>query len=119
MSRRVRRLDVPCIVPGCKEIAHYEFSSLRNLQNSYEQKHRLSYKCCRHSHGDNVLTPENLKTEWTSLPIKEENYGKFFGGSGVIIGQGYYVAATDFPAGTRVKLTCEILLPESKPIRNI
>lgn len=104
-------LRVPCTEPGCIEAANYRYDTKRDMLESFELKHRATYKCLRHSKGSGVLTMANTKVEWTSDASRQESYGRFFSSSGVIVGHGYYVAAKDFPAGTRVKITCEVLIP--------
>ena len=105
-------LRVPCTEPGCTEAANYRYGTKRDLLESFELKHRATYKCLRHSKGSGVMTTVNTRVEWTSEPSRQEPYGRFFGSSGLIVGNGYYVHAKDFPAGTRVKITCEVLLPD-------
>lgn len=113
MARRERILLCPCTEPGCTDVARYRYDSLRDMEQSFEMMHRATRKCSRHAKGSGVLSPTNTRTEWVSEPSNEKPYGKFFGGNGVIIGQGYYVDAKDFPVGTRVRIACEVLLPAS------
>ena len=110
--RRERILLCPCTEPGCTDVARYSYASLRELNESFELLHRATRKCVRHTKGRSVLSPANTRSEWTSEPLAEKSYGKFIGGQGVIIGPGHYVEAKDFPVGTRVRITCEVLLPE-------
>jgi len=61
---------------------------------------------------------QKLKVEWISSPSKPLDTNptdpyRSWGGHGVMISQAYYAAAKDFPTGTRIKITTEILLPES------
>lgn len=109
--RRKWHLSIPCTHAGCGHVARYEYDTLRDLEQSFELRNKATYKCVRHSKGDGALSPENLKNVWVSEPLREESYGKYFGNNGVLIGQGFYVAAKDFPVGTLVRVTCEVLLP--------
>lgn len=109
-------LRVPCTHPGCTDVARYEYDTRRDLEASWELKNRATYKCSRHSNTARVLSMQNLRTEWISAPNRQEPYGRFIGSSGVLIGHGYYMEAKDFPVGARLKITCEVLLPEDDAI---
>lgn len=111
MGRREYPLEVHCTENGCREVARYSYQTRRDLETSFELKHIKTYKCLRHSHGSNALSPENLKTEWISPPAHSAHGSRFFGSYGLIVGKGYYANATDFPEGTRIKITVEALLP--------
>lgn len=101
-----------CTEPGCHEKAVYRFDTRKGYSEAYALKYRSEYKCVRHSMGNGVLTPTNQKTEWISEPLRQEDYGRFFGGHGLIVGHGYYALANDFPVGTTIRITCEAILPE-------
>lgn len=109
-------LNVPCTEPGCAEVAHYRYDTKRDLVQSFELKHRATYKCVRHSKGAGVLTSQNLRAEWISAPSDERPYGRFWGSHGVLIGHGYYASAKNFPPGTRVKITAEVLPPDTSSV---
>lgn len=113
MARRKSRLQLSCEEPGCKEFSFWEFGSDRAMFESDEyQRHKIKrqkFFCIKHEDRDRVLSPTRLRVEWVSDPVREEPYGKFFGNHGVIIGTGYYAQAEDFPVGTRVKITAEII----------
>ena len=111
--RRKWPLSVPCTHAGCTHVARYEYDTRRDLETSWELKNRATSKCSRHSDLSRVLTMENLRTEWTSEPNRQETYGRFMGNNGVLIGHGYYMEAKEFPVGTRLRITCEVLLPNN------
>jgi len=59
---------------------------------------------------------DRLKVEWTSEPSRplESNPSdpyRSWGHHGLLIDDAYYALASDFPTGTRVRITAEILLP--------
>ena len=110
--KREYTLRCQCTEPGCKEVAIYYYGTRKELSESTALKYRSEYKCVRHTKGSGVIMPDNRKTEWFSEPSRQESYGRFFGGHGVIIGNGYYASANDFPVGTRIKVTCEAILPD-------
>lgn len=114
MPRREWPLNVPCTELGCDYVAHYSYDSRRELLSAWERKRADHYKCLRHSKGDGVLSSNNLRTEWLSAPSSASVAGspkKFFGHSGIIVGDGYYVSADDFPEGAKVRIICEVILP--------
>jgi hypothetical protein len=125
MRRQPYPLTLRCAHEGCKEYARYEFDYRRAYAESFEMRHYVKggkpWLCVRHSHGSGVLTPENLRTEWTSPASKpldghpQDPY-RSFGSSGVLMGPGFYVNGSDFPTGTRIRVTAEAVLPEAAPV---
>lgn len=121
MARRSYPLTLRCAHEGCRECARYSFDSQRACVESWEYKTYIikkhPYLCCRHSHGDGVLTPTNQKAEWISEPAqpcasaRPDDPYRHFGGHGVLIGPGFYASGADFPTGTRIKVTAEVILP--------
>lgn len=114
MRRRKPSRTLGCTEPGCRETARYEYDNQREYVEAVRKNH--TYTCCRHSKGAGVLSMDRLKVEWTSEPSKPlavnpaDPY-RSWGHSGVLIGHGYYAEGCDFPTGTRLKITVEVLLP--------
>lgn len=98
-----------CQHPGCREVAHYE-ASTRKEQGEIYQRHGRSWFCMRHTQMDETLSPTNLK-HTTELVSRQETYGRFFGSSGFVHGPGFKLFAEDFPAGTTLRVTAEIIPP--------
>lgn len=111
MRRPKPTYTVRCATAGCGESSIYEFDSQR--EKSKSEVVGKPWFCVRHSMPDRVLSPERLRVEWMSEPNEQRDYGRFFGSSGLIVNTAFYAAAKDFPIGTRVRVTCEVLLPES------
>jgi hypothetical protein len=111
-TRRLR-----CATQPCGEVAYWEFDNQRDYVA--HAKRVTEWRCLRHEHPGKVLGLNNLKTEWLSDPaLPSERYPNidradlFFGGSGFLHGDGYNAYASDFPVGTRIRVTAEVLLPE-------
>lgn len=108
--RRGVTVNVRCATCGVGSF--FEYASLKEMRAS--SSHHAPWYCVRCAKPDRVLTPDRLRVEWTSEPSRAEAYGKFWGSSGVFIDEGYYAAAKDFPVGSVVKVTCEVILPASE-----
>ena len=101
-----------CGHQGCNESANYRYQTKRDMMESFEMKNYSNgrWLCIRHSKPNEVLSGENLKTR--SEVVSEIKCGKlFFGHFGTITGQGFKAFADDFPEGTRLVVTAEIILP--------
>lgn len=112
--KREWRLNVPCTEPGCTEVARYAYETRRDFEGSFERRNAPTYKCVLHSNAARVLSMSKLRTEWISQPSRQETYGRFWGNAGLLIDTAYYARAEDFPVGTRIRVTAEVLPPESE-----
>lgn len=108
-----------CTHEGCSETSITEYSN-RKEYNEAVKKNR-KWTCLRHSNPNEVLGLENKTTEKTVI-CRVSKYGKFWyrtetegtengGGNGFVHGTGYRAWAKDFPEGTILKITSEIILP--------
>ena len=112
MSRREYRVSVVCSESGCTETAFYAASTRAEEARIYENYGGGKWKCLRHTRPDDVLSPVNL-TRTVELTVEEKPYGRFFDGqNGFVHGAGYKAWANDFPVGTVLRVTAEIILPE-------
>jgi hypothetical protein len=113
MDKR-RTYRAVCGHEGCTEYTFWEV---------FDRQHRISldqrfgagkYRCVRHSQPDQVLSAERriLTHEVTS---RQEQSGRYFGHSGFVSGPGFKVFAEDFPPGTTLRVTAEIVLPSDTP----
>lgn len=110
MSRRLYMSRFPCAHPGCPEVANYE-SHTRSEQAETQRRYYGKWRCVRHSQPQEVLGPGNLLIvhEETS---RQEPHGRYWGHSGFQYGPGFKAFAKDFPAGTVLRVTAEIILPD-------
>ena len=120
MGRRSVYIRIPCAHEGCKETSRWCFDSRTAYLRSFEFKHygqgNKPYYCCKHNPKHTLLSPEVRKSEWIS-PTSAPHEGcaatdRFFGGCGIVHGPGFWADAEDFPIGTRIKVTAEVILPD-------
>lgn len=115
MIRRPYFSRFECGHPGCSEFAHYESDTRAEQAGLYEKYANEKWRCIRHSKPDEVLSAVNncIVTEITSKVDEYEgrNLGMTFGFSGFTSGPGFKAFANDFPAGTTIRVTAEVLLP--------
>jgi len=107
-----------CTHEGCKEYSITEYSNRKEYNEAVKRNQKFT--CLRHSKINEVIGLENAKTEQT-LICKKTEYGLFWynienadnqlGGQGFVHGNGYKAWAKDFPEGTILKVTAEIILP--------
>lgn len=104
-----------CSVADCGECGLFNFENRAEYDNHCAT--RKEWKCVRHTDPESVLSETNQKIVWTSEPSgRSASYPNltepFFGSSGFIYGNGYKAYACDFPVGTRIRVTAEVLPPE-------
>ncbi len=125
MSSRKVHIQKPCAHTGCDRPARWVFNSNAEYLRSHEfrvyEKERQPYLCAKHSRGAGILSPTNLKTVWISPPSRPlENHPsnpyRSFGSAGIIFGEGFCAEGCDFPIGTRIKVTAEVLLPPESEV---
>lgn len=108
MTSRKYQVTYRCCHPGCNETG---FSIADTRAEEFNLLSR-QWKCCRHSGGVAVLSPQNRSSVYESM-LETKSYGKFFGSGGFVHGPGFKVFAEDFPDGTVLRVTAEIILPET------
>lgn len=117
MARRVYTVRAKCQHPGCTEVARYE-ASTRKEETEIYQRYARNWLCVRHTRPDEVLSAVNTLRS-VELISEEKSCGRFFGSQGFIAGPGFKIYASDFPAGTKLRVTAEVILPTDKtPLTN-
>lgn len=114
MSRAPKISRFPCGHDGCPEAGRYEYANLaeaRRLQSDYGGG---KWRCVRHTKPDEVLSVTNLRRTY-EITSRQETYGRFFGHWGFTSGPGFKVFAKDFPPGTVLRVTAEIIMPTGEP----
>lgn len=103
-----------CGHEGCTEFARYTYSNRNELRRLDQTYGYGKYRCVRHSQPNEVLSPDNLLRTGEFIIFKED-YGRFWGKdqarSGFMHGPGFKAFAEDFPDGTVLRITAEIILP--------
>lgn len=112
---RLRTFNLTCTFDGCSERGFTEYANARELGEAIEKGKR--WRCVRHrsNDGDDVLTADHPKLVAEEVVI-EETYGRFWKGpdatSGFTYGPGFKAFAEDWPVGTRLRVTAEIITSE-------
>lgn len=117
MARREWTYRHQCKHAGCREFGFYRFDTRADLVNYQKRNAGKDWFCNRHSEPESILSRSNPKTIDEQL-VLESSSGKFFGKEkpawGFLSGNGYKVWAEDFPVGTILRVTAEIILPEEE-----
>ena len=130
MPRGRHSLTVVCAESGCRETAWYEYPNLTEYREGVT-RHK-GWKCTRHENPERNLRPgnESAAVTLTAVRVPKRGYrgegipGEFLNGlfwreegrergsSGYTFGPGFNAHASDFPEGTRLVITAQILPPE-------
>lgn len=113
MSRREWTFTGTCGHEGCNERFTYRYPTRRDLVESFEVKNYSNgrWRCMRHNRPNEVLSAANPTTTHELL-VEERPYGRYFGHQGAIFGPGFKAFADDFPAGAKIIVTAQLVLPE-------
>lgn len=104
-----------CGHPGCDEVGIFSCSTRAESADLQRRYHPDRWRCVRHTRPDEVLGTSNLRREQVQT-VFAEKHGNYWGTekavTGFIFGPGFKAYACDFPAGTRIRITAEILPAE-------
>lgn len=105
-----------CGHPGCGEFATYESSRRADQADLYRRYGNKQWRCIRHSQPDQVLSLQNPRLTHTVVSREHHYEGKSIGlfwggGSAFTAGPGFKAFAKDFPAGTVLRVTAEVIPP--------
>jgi len=118
MARPYGIMRATCGHEGCNEFARYEADNRSHYLDLQARHGAGKWKCTRHSQPDQVLSLENTKLV-DELGIFDANGNRYWGKekafSGFTSGPGFKAFADDFPPGTVLRVTAEIILPASLP----
>lgn len=113
---RPQIVRVKCGHEGCDEFARYEAFSRKEAIEIDRKYGQGRYRCVRHSQPEVVLSPTNF-IRVDELSVFAEPHGKYWGhdkaSSGFVYGPGFKAFAADFPEGTIIRITAEIVLPSA------
>lgn len=112
MSRRNWPLRLPCGHEGCREISNYNYSTKRDLMESFELRNFSNgrWRCIRHQKPDEVLSAANPTTK-AELIVEQKGDHRYFGHSGFAHGPGFKAFAGDLPPGAKLIITAQLVLP--------
>lgn len=116
MSRRPWVWVRECAHDGCTERARYEYATKRDMLHASRLGPRV-WHCLRHSRTETVLSLANTHRVTEVVAAKSTRYpdlpGLYWGsGSGFAHGLGWKAWADDFPEGTRLRVTVEVIPPD-------
>jgi hypothetical protein len=123
MSRR-QTTRFQCGHEGCKEFAVYDYTYADERKRLWDANGNGKYRCSRHTRMDENLSADNTRTvyELTATKVAASSGGyldELFWcvaggriGSGFMSGPGFKAFASDFPEGTVVRVTAEVVLPK-------
>lgn len=110
MARSIFRAT--CGHDGCKEFARYEADNRSHYIELTKRYGNGQWLCVRHSQPDHVLSSSNMKTVEELRVINSDGtlyWGKGKAWSGFSHGPGFKAFAEDFPEGTVLRITAEIV----------
>ncbi len=124
MSRRPTTHYRQCSYEGCAESSLMAFDTLAERKRWMRNENNWEWLCSRHRNPESVLSPTNTGTTFTMVAqpsAKLNDAAQLFWekpngtlGSGFCFGDGYKAHASDFPFGTILKVTAEIILPREE-----
>lgn len=113
MGRRRFPYYVTCAEPDCSKMAHYEARTRADQVSHYEQLAKWPWRCDRHTRPAEIMSPADARRVIeTASKIAFEGGPPFWGSTDPVGGIGWRAYARDFPAGSRLRVTVEILPPE-------
>lgn len=115
MSPRAYMSRFECGIPGCAEVANYESHTRADQTRLYQSYGQGRWRCTRHSQPDQVLSAERPKIIHEE-PSYEDSHGRYWrwSRSGITYGPGFKAFAKDFPPGTILRITAEVILPDAQ-----
>lgn len=115
MARRGYDVSVQCSFDGCQERDRFHFDTQSDMARHFKRSPREKHTCIRHSLPDEVLSSTN-RVRVNVMTNFETDHGRFWGNdrpfSGFASGPGFRAFADDFPAGTKIKVTTELIFPD-------
>lgn len=116
MSKYFIRLN--CHEKGCGESSFYSYDTKRDYNEAIKRRAGKDWMCVRHS-DDRLLTLNKL-TSNTQITSVEGEAGKRYwdSRSGFTYGHGWKAFAEDFPVGTIIVESVQIILPQQTEASN-
>jgi hypothetical protein len=126
--RRTYDLHIKCSDSECHEYSNYAYDTRKEYTEGV--KRNKTWTCVRHMNPNSVLSKTNTNTSETLVCIRkqfsENSFGQFWQllkdvgteklQSGFQYGNGYKAWADEFPEGTKLVVTSEIILPDENEV---
>lgn len=112
-----RNIRIHCGQQNCHAITIYEVDNLKEQSRILREEGHGKWKCIKHSDLEELLNLNRLQTTKIFKAIQSPRHPDltqlFWNGSfGLQFGPGFKAFANDFPPGTILKITAEIILPK-------
>ncbi|MXN51852.1 hypothetical protein GR158_12040 [Shinella sp. AETb1-6] len=117
MARSYGMFRAKCGHEGCTEFARYEAGTRKHYLDLSLRYGNGKWRCVRHSQPDEVLSSTNTKLVNELRVIVDDGHsywGKERASSGFKHGPGFKAFAEDFPEGTVLRITAEIVPAPSR-----
>lgn len=117
MPRTYGMFRAKCGHPGCVEFTRYEADNRKHYIELETKYGAGKFRCVRHTDLNSVLSSENDRIV-DEMTVLQEPHGLYWGKekawSGFTSGPGFRAFAEDFPPGTILRVTAEVILPAGK-----
>ncbi|SII43880.1 Uncharacterised protein [Mycobacteroides abscessus subsp. abscessus] len=110
MSRRGYDRMRTCAESGCREVSITNYQYRRDWAEAMRREAGTQWRCIRHDKPEQVLSAGNPRVAY-EVTSEARPYGHFWGSTGLLAGPGFKAWANDFPAGTRLIVTAQIVIP--------
>lgn len=114
MARPYGIFRATCGHQGCTEFARYEADNRRHYIDLSSRYGNGQWRCVRHAQPSEVLSSDNVKTVNDLRVIESKGtlyWGKDKAWNGFSHGPGFKAFAEDFPEGTILRITAEVIFP--------
>lgn len=99
-----------CAADGCNEYSRFADVTRKDQEQTYRNYGNGKWRCVRHSREEEVLSVSNHLRIF-EIASEAKSSGIYWGNMGFTHGPGFKAFAEDFPVGTVLKVTAEIILP--------
>ncbi len=113
---RKQTLRFQCGHEGCFEFAIYEFQYADERKRLNESYANGKWRCSRHDRPNEVLAAANRRTQLHCTSRKADSGVYWYRDGGTLgfgfeSGPGFKAWSADFPEGTTLRITAEVILP--------
>lgn len=99
-----------CAHEGCPEWTIFEHDTRKEQSDCYQRQYG-KWRCIRHQNPEQLLGLNNRKLVH-EVVADQRPHGVYWGHHGFLFGPGFKAFAKDFPAGTILRVTAEIITPD-------
>lgn len=114
MARAYGMFRAKCGHEGCAEVARYEADRRADYIDLERRYGNGKWRCVRHTRPDEVLSANNpiIVHEMKTMPAHSTLFwGIDAPSNGFAHGPGFKAFAEDFPEGTVLRITAEVIVP--------